>query len=180
MSRRLVIGTLIVIVVALHATVARADLAEKKDPDDKGPGMALDIERVTHGHGTYFGTRVLNHLVLFHDDVVFHDLTGTRLRFSTDGDRRAERELRFVSTRDGWEVIIFNMKGRFRGFGEWGRGCDRCVDFVFQRSSLSKNLDEYTWWAVTEDEGACDDVSDEPDPNEHCVDRSPRLTHRLK
>lgn len=187
---------LLIVAVGLVATLggmvpAQADNKEVPDPDDRGPGMTLDIASFGHGHSFLFGTRMLGHTIVFHDPVSegeFEYLEGESggdrgiiLRFSTDRDGAPERELRFYSTGDTYEAYIFNMTGKFRGFAHWARGTPRSIAFSFQRRSLKPGLRRYTWWVITEDLGGCDDTGEgEPvDPDKKCVDRTERLVHKL-
>jgi len=90
-SARVKVVVTLGIVVALFASSAWGDEAARRDRDEPGSQMELDVARIGHGHLKQDRSRLLLHEVRFQGDVESRDfysgLGGLQLLFDIDDDR---------------------------------------------------------------------------------------------
>lgn len=173
------------IVSALFASSASGDEAARRDRDEPGSQMKLDVARTTHDHKKQDRTRLLLHEVRFQDDVDSQDfysgLGGLQLLFDIDDDRAEERAIRFILNPDGSVAAQMYKPGpKVLGYANWWRPDARTVKIAFPRSLLGKRVNRYRWRVLAAQNAPCE-------PNEPggitahgCIDKTRRLVHELR
>ena len=163
--------------------LALGDEGSRRDRNESGSQMRLDVARIAHGHRWRSRTRMLLHEVRLHEPVASRDFPdgfgGLQLLFDVDDDPRDERAIRFFINPDGRPTALLYKGGpRTLGFVNWWRPDKHTVKIEFPKSLLGKGIAEYRWRVLAAQSAPCD-----PNPPgmyvDGCVDGTRWLVHKL-
>ncbi len=176
--------SVILLMTVVAVPSAWGDEASRRDRDEAGSQMKLDVARISHGHRRRERSRLLLHVVRFQDDVESRDFYGgfggLQLFFDVDADKAYERSLRFFLNPDGSVTPVMQKPGpRVVGFANWWRPDPRTVKIEFPRSLLGNRVRNYRWRVGTAQNEPCE--PDDPDglQADGCFDGTRSLTHDL-